>query len=196
MEIDNASKVLLHLLKGHNPTHTVTSLAKHLKITRTGTWKILKKLEKQEIIHLEKIGGGKTSTSICELNWENPLTTRTLAVAVTKESLYHQRWIVNFSSISEKADFLILFGSILHDSKKANDIDLLCIAKKKHIADIDKELLKLQKTQEKKIHATILTGDELKNELKQNNTLKDAMEKGVLLAGQEKFISYIITLPK
>src|SRR3989344_5887351 len=132
METTNLNrKIRLILLKDFTPNHTITSLAKELKITRTGMWKILKKLEKQQYIKLKNIGTGKTSTYIIKLNW-NILTEKALALYLTEESLKQSRWVNNFEELKDKVDFLIIYGSILHNQEQANDIDIMGIAKKEN----------------------------------------------------------------
>ena len=102
MEIDNSKKkILLILLKDFTQNYTITSLAKELKITRTGTWKILKKLENQQLIILKPLGKGKTSTYNIKLNW-NQITEKTLSLYLTEEATKQARWVNNFEELKDK----------------------------------------------------------------------------------------------
>lgn len=189
---NNPKKVLLTLLKDFSTTQVITSLSKKIGLTRVGIWNILKKLEIEHYITLKPIGTGKTSTYIVLLNWDNPLTDRILALYLTEEALLQKRWEANFSSLDNQVDFLILYGSILHSSQQANDIDILCIADKKNFLKIRQEINTIQKTTHKKIHAILFTEQELLIELKKpNEAFIDAIKTGIVLYGQEKFISFI-----
>ena len=189
METDkNILKILLKDLKAR----TITYLAEETKITRTGVWKILKKLERKNLILLNRIGKGKTSTHIISLNWENPVLEKTLNLLLTEDALEQKRWISNFKDLENKVDFLIIYGSILK-TNKANDIDLLGISKD-NFTEIEKIIRKIQNTQIKKIHSINFTPEEFKRELKKNKAFIDAVKKGIILFGQEKFIKFMKNL--
>ncbi|HLD00129.1 MAG TPA: HTH domain-containing protein [Candidatus Nanoarchaeia archaeon] len=187
-----AKRVLLHLLKDFSSTHTITSLAKELGLSRVGIWKVLKKLDENKHILVKTVGAGKTSISIITLNLENPLVEKMLSLYLAEEALKQRRWQVNFAELDRITDFLILYGSVLHSPKEANDIDILGIAQKKNFVKIQGVLDKAQKTQSKKIHSINFTRDEFKSEFKkQNKAFIDAVKKGVILFGQDKFVKFI-----
>ena len=165
MKIMSKSQKIMNILLKDFSRHTATSLAKELKMSRWGTWKILKKLEKDSLILIEPVGSGKTSTSTIKLNWGNILTEKTLALSLTQETLKYKRWLYDFSSLQQKVEFLILYGSILY-GKEANDIDIIGIAKEKNLGKVNDVVFKMQETQSKKIHSINLTQKEFKKELK------------------------------
>lgn len=110
-------KILKILLKDLIIKPTINYLAKEISISRTGTWKILKKLEKDKIITLSKIGAGKTSIYNINLNWNNPITEKTLSLALTEDALKSQRWIADFIDLKDKVEFLIIYESILNSPR-------------------------------------------------------------------------------
>ena len=115
-----------------------------------------------------------------------------LSLYLAEEALKQRRWQVNFAELDRITDFLILYGSVLHSPKEANDIDILGIAQKKNFVKIQGVLDKAQKTQSKKIHSINFTRDEFKSEFKkQNKAFIDAVKKGVILFGQDKFVKFI-----
>lgn len=194
METANKSSkcVLLLLFKDFSTTHTITSLAQQLKLSRVGVWKILKKLETERYIDLKSVGTGKTSTSLIRINFENPLIEKTISLYLTEEAVKQRRWQVNFAELEKSTDFAVLYGSVLHYSKDANDIDVLTVNKKKNFVDIQKIIDKVQKTQTKKIHAISFTETEFKLELKKSNmAFIDALRNGVVLFGQDNFVRFI-----
>ena len=196
MNILSKSQKIMNILLKDFSRHTATSLAKELKMSRWGIWKILKKLEKDNLIIIEPVGSGKTSTSIIKLNWDNILTEKTLALSLTQEALKYKRWLYDFSSLQQEIDFLILYGSILY-GKEANDIDIIGVAKEKKLGKVNDFVFKIQEIQSKKIHSINLTQKEFKKELKKpNKAYLDAVKKGIVLLGQENFIKFVRVLSK
>lgn len=188
-------KIAIILLKNFGNT-TATSLSAELKMSRWGVWKILKKLEKENFIIIEPLGSGKTSAAAIRLNWDNILVEKTLALSLTQEALKYKRWLHDFSSLQQETDFLMLYGSILY-SNKANDIDIIGVAKEKKLAKISEDISGIQETQNKKIHSINLTQGEFKQELKKpNRAYLDAIKKGVILFGQENFIKLMKEIKK
>jgi len=189
---NNEQKILIALLKGLNKRQTVTYMAQELQITRVGTWKLLKKLEAEKLLLLSPIGSGKTSAFTIALNWENNLTQKHLELALCIEAEKQLRWKDSFASLGKSASFMILYGSIIHSPKEANDIDILVVAPSKKHASIEKAILTIQKTQLKKIHLIAFTEAELEQELLESNpAFIDALKKGAVLSGQENFIKFV-----
>lgn len=183
-------KALMVIFKDFSIEHTITSLAKELGVTRVGAWKILKKLEFDNLIILNPISSGKTSTYIVKLNWDNILTLKNIEISLTEEAMKSQRWLNNFIELEKKVDFLIIYGSILHSPKEASDIDILSVCSKNKFTEINEVINKIQKIQERKIHALNFTEEEFKKELS-NKAFIDAIKRGIVLFGQEKFIKFL-----
>ncbi len=190
---DKIPRVMNILLKEFLIDHTVSSLAQQLGITRVGIWKILKKLESDKLVVLTSLGNGKTSAYKVKLNWDNFLVEKNLSLSLAEESTRQQRWRFNFAELEKHVSFLLLFGSILHSPKEANDIDVFSIINNKEKFKIVNEiLLKIQQAQLKKIHSIALTEKEFEQELRnKNKAYIDALGKGVVLYGQENFVQFI-----
>lgn len=185
-------KILKMLAKDFRARHSVTSLAKEIGMSRVGIWKVLKKMQLNKLVILSPVGSGKTSIYIADLNWENFLALKNLEFALAEDAFSYKKWLSIFSELKDKTEFLILYGSILHSSNEANDIDILGIANKDKFIELDKAVNKIQKTSIKKIHALNFTPNELKKELtKPNKVFIDAIKKGIILFGQEEFINFI-----
>ena len=187
------TKILKVLLKQFTIKWTITFLAKELNISRVGIWKVLKKLEAERLILLSPIGEGKTSIFNINLNWENSILEKNLSLILTEDAFKNQRWLNNFKELEDKLDFLILYGSIIYSPKEANDIDILgVVSNKNNFLSIEETIKKIQKTQIKKIHSENFTQNEFKEEIrKPNKIFIDAIKKGVVIFGQEKFIKFI-----
>lgn len=186
-----AQGIITLLLKDFS-AQTVTTLSKNIKISRQGIWKVLKQIEKEELILLEQMGTGKTSLQRIKLNWDNVLLEKLLSLSLTQDALKQKRWRHNFASLENEVDFLILYGSILHSPKEANDVDIIGVTSKRNMSKINDLILKVQETQAKKIHSINFTEKEFKQELKKpNKAFMDAIKKGVILFGQEKFVHFM-----
>ncbi|MBI4162297.1 MAG: hypothetical protein HY513_01330 [Candidatus Aenigmarchaeota archaeon] len=193
METKLANGVLLLLAKDFSAAHTVTSIAKELKLSRVGVWKILKNFESENLVKLNAIGKGKTSVSTVRVNFYNIVTEKTLSLRLTEEAMKQKRWRINFSDLENMVDFLILYGSIVRSPKEANDIDIIgVVSKKSNFTKLHNIIAKIQKTQSKKIHAINFTEAEFMAELKKpNEAFVNAVKTGVVLFGQEKFVNFI-----
>jgi len=193
MVVKKSYGILKILLKDLSKRHTITSLSKERGISRVRSWKLLKELEKEKLVILTSIGPEKTSVKEASLNWSNPLLGKTLALLLMEDALKQNKWRYNFKELENYVDFLVLFGSILHSPKEANDIDILnLVSKEENFTKIDKIITDIQTAQAKKIHAIDLTEGELKQELKnKNKAYLEALRKGVVLFGQESFINFI-----
>ena len=188
-----SEKIIKILAKEPLSEHTATSLAKALGISRQGIWKTLTKLSKNNLISLKSVANTKKSALNITLNFKNSITIRTLSLLIEKETLKYERWRDNFNKLEKHILFVILFGSILHSHKEANDIDLLVVVRtKKNFKAVENVITEVQQTQIKKIHAIDLTKEELKTELKnKNKAYIEALKKGIILFGQENFIKFI-----
>lgn len=185
-------KALITLVKDFSAVHTATSLAQQLKMSRWGMWKIVKRLQEEEILSIKSTGKGKTSTQTIHINWNNPFAEKTIIWALAQEASNYKRWSFNFSELEKEADFLLLYGSILHSPKTAEDIDILTVTKEKKLSKINQRIFAIQKTQEKKIHAHNFTAKEFAQELQKTNKIFiDALKKGIVLFGQEKFVEFV-----
>ena len=104
----------------------------------------------------------------------------------------------NFEELKGKTEFTILYGSILISPKEANDIDILeIVSNKNNFLKIENVIQRIQKTQLKKIHSESFTKSEFEKEIrKPNKIFIDAIKKGIVLFGQEKFIKFVKNIQK
>ncbi len=195
MEIINLTtqKILTLIIRNVSKAPTLAMLAESLKMTHVGIWKAVKKLEAGEMVKLKQIGNKKNSIYEVHLNWENPLLEKTLILALEHEATSQRRWAVNFAELKELANFVILYGSILHSPQKANDVDIMgVISKKNNFSKFERIVMNIQKTQLKKIHAITFSPGGLNGELNRPNiAFINAIKEGVILFGQDKFVAFL-----
>lgn len=185
-------KIALLLLKDFSTMHTITSIGKELGMTRSGTWKVLKRLEHEKYLVM-KSTGKKTSLVVPKLNFKNDLLGKYLDLALSREAINYERWIFNFTEVKEHVSFFILYGGILKSYAKAKDIDVIgIIPDRKNFKKLHQSLDKIQISESKHIHTINFTRSELREELlKPNKAFIEAVKKGVVLFGQEEFIKFM-----
>ena len=184
-------RIALLLLKDFSTMHTITSIGRELGMTRSGVWKVLMKLKKENYITLETTE--EKSLLIPKLNLRNELLEKYLNFALSKEAKEHERWIFNFTEVKEHISFFILYGSILSSYQKAKDIDVIgIIPDRKRFKMLHESLDKIQKSESKRIHSINFTESEFREELlKPNKAFIDAVSKCIVLFGQEQFIKFM-----
>ena len=190
-------RVVLLLLKDFSAMHTITSIGKELGMTRSGIWKVLKRLEKEKYI-IMKSTGKETSLVIPKLNFKNDLLDKYLDLALSKEAAAYERWVFNFIDVKEHISFFIIYGSILKSYAKAKDLDVIgIIPNRKNFKKLHESLDKIQKSEAKRIHAINFTQSEFREELlKPNKAFIDAVKKGTVLFRQEEFIKFMKKMHK
>ncbi len=183
MELKKEQEIIKTLFKDFLTPYNSRNMSKVVGISHAGTFKILKKLEKKEIVKAKKIG----QAVIYSLDIENPLTQREIEMALTIEAQNNKKWIEEFKQLKNKMHFAILFGSILHREKSARDIDLLVVADKKMFKDIKKIINQKNTILLKKIHLILQEKKDFEKDIQnQNKTLIEIIKTGVVLFGQEK----------
>ena len=159
------------------------SISKIIGISHAGAFKILKKLEKRNIVKPLRIG----KAVIYSLNKENPVTWREIELALTLEAQNYKKWIEEFKSIRDKVKFVILFGSIVQDEKSARDIDLLAVADKSKFNELRKLIGERERFSTKKVHLLLQTPPDFKYDLgTKNKTMIEIIKRGIILFGQEE----------
>lgn len=185
--MDNKNKILLVLLKDIKTKYNANSMSKKIGISSMGALKILKDLEKKEIVNSEKFG----KASLYELNFRNNYTLDylefILKIESEKSSAYIKRWINELKKLTN-AEIVILFGSVLSRGEKANDIDVLLVVKSDNFKRLKIEIEKLNKLNDKKIHPVYQTEEDFKkNLIKEDKIILDVL-KGIFIKGQKEFL--------
>jgi len=188
MKFDNEYKSILVLFKDFLIPYNSRNLSNVVGISHAGMFKLLKKLEKREIIKPKRIG----KAVIYSLNMNNAITKREIEMALTLEAQNYFKWLEEFSVLKDTSEFIVLFGSIIKNEKSAKDIDVLIIADKKNFNKINNEVRKKNKILNKKIHLVLQSIDDFKKDVNNKNKIMlDIIKKGVVLFGQEKITNIL-----
>ncbi len=178
-------EILRVIVKSPEADYNANSLSKEIKITSMGALKILKKLEKENILKSRKIG----KATIYKID-TNDYARHYIELILSREGLYVnpkvKRWIQELKKI-KNADIIILYGSLLKNIEP-NDIDVLFVTNKNKFQKLQREIEEINKINIKKIHPLYQTFEDITDNIKKRHKpLLDAI-KGIVIHGQEKFI--------
>ena len=147
----NTRKIICHLLKNFELSN-INQISRMLNISLGSVFKILRDLEKNEIVSVKKLGNAK----YYNLNLKNNETIKLCELLLLEE----KRNLKSYSKIYaneikdfKSAELIILFGSILKN-KEFNDVDVLFVTKK--IKEAVKICLEISKTKTKPVVPLIL----------------------------------------
>ena len=183
MKISNEYKAILVLFKDFLSNYNSRNLSKVVGISHAGMFKLLKKLEKREIIKPKRIG----KAVIYSLNIDSPVAKREIEMALTLEAQNYAKWLEEFMVLRDISEFAVLFGSVIKDEKSAKDIDILIVADKKDFNKINNKIKDKNKILNKKIHLILQSPDEFKKDINnKNKVMLEIIKSGIVLFGQEK----------
>ncbi len=186
---ENTGKIIEFLIRRPINHYNVNQISRELKISVGSAHKILKSLEKSDIVHSEKIGNNIFYT----LNMKNKEAQK-LSEIVLIESRNHALTKNSTAKVYAdtmedfgKARTIVLFGSILTKKDMANDVDVLFVIKsKKNVKDISDFCLEVSKTRSKPVVPLIMTEKDLKKNIKnKDKVILEIIKTGVVLYGEE-----------
>lgn len=187
----NQMQALLILFKDVDADYNARSLSSKLGITPMGSLKILKKLEKQDLLASRRMG----KAVFYKPNLENDYTRACIRFLLQKEA--HdappriKRWVNELRKLDGIADIGILFGSIIH-KEKHRDVDVLLILKPAKTKKTNRCVAHLNRVGIKRIHAVKQTKEDfLKNLRKKERIILSAVRDSVVLFGYDEFVELI-----
>lgn len=185
---NNEKKILLVLFKDLKNYLNSNSISKEIGISRIGSMKILRKLDKEDLLISKLIG----KSIVYKLNLQNDYTRQLITFLLSDEANNFKRWKEEFKELFTKDRIIMLYGSTLKDYSKARDIDIMIIRKKGDSGEIHKIISEKQKIIPKKIHAIDLTPEEFLKNIKQKQAaIIDIIKNAVVLYGQNKYVELI-----
>lgn len=185
----NTSKIILFLLKNINEVgYNINQISKTLKISIGSSFKILKDLEKDNIVVHKDI----SNASHYKLNLDNSETVKLcelLLIAERKKLKDYAKVYAEEIMKFDSAELIVLFGSIL-ERKAFNDVDVLFVTNTtKKVNDF---CLDLSKVRTKPIVPLILKKKDLIKEVRnKKESILEIIKKGVVLKGESAFVEVI-----
>ena len=182
-------EILLVLLKDVSIEYNANNITKKIKITPAGAFKAMKNLERRNWIIGTKMG----KAVFYKVNLKDYYAFRIMETLLINEArIKASRWLDEFKDLFKYTEILIIFGSIIKDSKKANDIDLLTVFKKENNNKINDLIKERRLISTKPIHIIKQTTKDLENNLKKSDkVILNAVKNGYVLHGHEKLLEVI-----
>jgi hypothetical protein len=185
----NTKKILLFLLKNINELgFNINQISKNNEISVGSSFKILKNLEKSQILTKKQINNALHF----KLDFNNIETIKLCELLLLEEKrnlkgyakIYADE-IIKFKT----AKIIILFGSIIN-KKSFNDVDALFVTNK--INEVNDFCLEISKIKSKPVVPLILKEEDLINEIKnQKDSIIDIIKTGIILDGCDYFIQLL-----
>lgn len=178
-------QALLILFKDFENFYNANSLSKSLMISRIGSMKILKKLLNQDLLKDRKIGKSITY----KIRLDDDYARKLIAFLLADEANKFKRWKEEFKDLFKKDRIVMLYGSVIKNYSKANDIDIMLIIKKADYKEVAKVIEKRQYFLPKQIHPIELTANDfLQNIRQKKKAIIDIAKNAVILYGQDKYV--------
>jgi len=180
----NTKKILNYLLRNLD-LKNINQISRNLKISVGSSFKILKELEKNNVLLVENIGNAKYYS----LNFKSIEAKKLCELLLIEE----RRNLKGYSKIYadevknfESADLIILFGSIL-EKEEFNDVDVLFV--NGPVKKVTNFCLDISKTKSKPVSPLILKKHGLINEIKnKKESILNIVKKGIVLKGESVFV--------
>lgn len=190
----NTAKLIRFLLRNiEKYGYNINQIAKFLKISVGSSFKILKDLERNKIVTAQNIGNAVNYN----LNLDNPETVKLCELLILEEKRQLSGYAKLYSESLqefEKAELIILFGSIL-TKKEFNDVDVLFVTNKSK--EVNDFCLELSKIRTKPIVPLILKKEDLIKEIKnRKEAILSLIKEGVVIKGESVFVEIIKNVKK
>ena len=185
---EKESEVLLKLFKDFSQDYNANSISKQVNITPRGALKMLKNMEKEKLIIGRKLG----KAVFYKPNLTDIYATKIIETLLIRETRDKAaRWFREFEDVFKYTEIVIVFGSTIKNTANANDIDILFVFKKKNYKEVSAFINEKNKVLLKKIHSIPQTMKDIRENLKKNEAIKDAIRTGYVLHGFDKLVGVI-----
>ncbi|MEK6922716.1 MAG: nucleotidyltransferase domain-containing protein [Nanoarchaeota archaeon] len=181
-------EALLLLFKDFTSYYNANYISKTLGISRVGAMKMLKKLLKKNILIDKQIG----KATIYKLRLNDDYIKKLIAFLLADEANKFKKWKEEFKELFKKDRIILLYGSVIKNYSKANDIDIMMVIKKSEYGEISKIIKEKQKILPKRIHSIELTVNDFLNNIKQKKkAIIDIIKNAIILYGEYKYVEII-----
>lgn len=182
-------EILLVLVKDFSSDYNANSISKKIDITAAGAFKALKNLKKRKLVVSKRMG----KAIFYKVNLADYYTFRTIETLIIGEARENaQRWLDEFEELLNHVEIAIMFGSMVRNPKKANDIDLMLVFKKEKSKIISKLVEERRAISTKPIHIVKQTLSDLKDNLKKRDkVILNVIKNSHILCGHDKLTEVI-----
>ena len=194
MILSNNTFKIINFLIRNLELYNINQIARALDLSVGSVHKILKTLEKRNIVNIRELGNAIYYS--INLNNNEAVKLSELVSIEGKNNILRENKTANVYAqdlAKFNAKLIILFGSILTKKNEAKDIDVLFIIKnKEQVSEINNFCLEISKIRTKKVNPLIMLEQDFVNNLKdKNKAIQDLIKNGIILKGEEIFIRTI-----
>lgn len=186
----NEMLIVLSIFKSPEKEFNANSISKEMHITPMGALKILKRLDKENILS-SKVAGKAT---FYRINFGSGYAREYLRFVLKREaeqsSPYVKRWVTEVRKL-KNADIAIIFGSVLKKEGKANDVDVLVATSQERFEKLKEEINELNKINEKEMHAVYQSPEDMEDNISRRDKVVISALKGIVAFGEEKLIGLV-----
>ncbi|MDI6737401.1 MAG: helix-turn-helix domain-containing protein [Nanoarchaeota archaeon] len=183
-------RLLRLLARRFSEKFSINQVARQLKLSPRGAYKMLKSMESEGILEPEKIG----NSIFYHINFNSDFARKATELSLFEElkSAYARVQAKDFGMLRNRASALILYGSVLEKGENAEDIDIMAVVEQEGYAFFRNGLSELQNKKPKHIHAVVMSKEDLtKNFAKKDAVALEILEKGNILWGQDVVVNAI-----
>ena len=182
----NTKKIIIYLLRNLEIVN-INQISKNLEISVGSAFKILKELEKNNLVLSSNLGNAK----FYQINLNNEETIKWCEILLSEE----RRNLKGYSKIYaeeiqkfEHSELIILFGSVLNN-KDFNDVDVLFITNKPK--EVTRFCLNLSKIRTKPVVPLILKKEDFIKEIKNKKEVAlNILKTGIILKGESALLKF------
>ena len=183
----NTKKIIIYLLRNLEIVN-INQISKNLEISVGSAFKILKELEKNNLVLSSNLGNAK----FYQINLNNEETIKWCEILLSEE----RRNLKGYSKIYaeeiqkfEHSELIILFGSVLNN-KDFNDVDVLFITNKPK--EVTRFCLNLSKIRTKPVVPLILKKEDFIKEIKNKKEVAlNILKTGLILKGESALLKVL-----
>lgn len=180
--------LIIRIVKDFVTDYNPSSIAKELGVTRVGTFKALRELEKKGLVKGRNLGKAR----FYKVDLGDEYSKKNVEVLLMEQSREFKRWVEEFKELSELVQIIILFGSIVRNEKNANDVDVLLVYDKKVNDWVNTIIKEKNEMLLKKIHPIKQTKEDLIRNIQQRDkVILSAIKGGVILHGFGELLGVI-----
>ncbi|MBW2988834.1 nucleotidyltransferase domain-containing protein [Candidatus Woesearchaeota archaeon] len=181
-------EAMIMLVKDFTADYNPSSLAKELGVTRVGTFKALKGLENEGLVKGRTLGKAR----FYAVDLKDEYARKNAEILLMEQSRAYQRWVDEFEELFDHVKIAVLFGSIIKNKDKANDIDILLVFDIKNNSKINSIIKEKNEVLTRRIHPVKQTMGDLRDNIrKKDKVILNALKEGVILHGFESLLEVI-----
>ncbi len=191
----NKEKLLAFMLRNIIEKYSINQLAKEIKISVGSAHKVLKELEKREVVTAEKLA----NAIFYKINLKNHETRKLCELLLVKDNVqklkenkYAKIYAEDLKQLEKLSEIIILFGSIITKKEKAQDVDVLFIANKNKAEELIDKCAEISKSRTKIINPLIMTLKDFKDRLNEKDAvIINILRGGIILFGEDELVKLL-----